>query len=70
MNQTTRAATAEIQAPPKRPVRTSWRLIATAPAPEAPVTRDRRGAQRGMAIILAVGGLFWLGVVATVAMLV
>ena len=37
-------------------------LVQRAPGPEAPDTRTRAGAQRGMIIILVGGGAFWLAV--------
>jgi hypothetical protein len=39
-------------------------LIEPAPGPEAPDTRDKAGAQRGMVIVLIGGGAFWLGIAA------
>jgi len=45
------------------------RLVQVAAGPEAPETRDRAGAQRGMAIILIGGGLFWAGVASLVVYL-
>jgi hypothetical protein len=44
--------------------RSRSKFVQRAPGPEAPETRDRRGAQRGMALLLVGGGLFWLGVAA------
>jgi hypothetical protein len=44
-------------------------FVQHAPGPEAPDTRDKAGAQTGMLIILAGGGLFWVGVAAAVAYL-
>jgi len=34
-------------------------LVQVAPGPELPETRDKAGAQAGMAIALTVGGAFW-----------
>ena len=44
----------------------SWlsRLVQRAPGIEAPDTRDRAGAQRGMLIVLVGAAAFWLGVAA------
>lgn len=43
----------------------SW-LVRPAPGPDAPHERDRAGAQKGMAIALVGGGVFW-GAVAAAA---
>jgi len=42
-----------------------WKLVEDAPEPDLP-TRDRAGAQRGMALLLAGGGLFWGAVAAAI----
>jgi hypothetical protein len=49
--------------------RKGWRLVGDAPAHDIPHARDRRGAQRGMIIVLVAGGLFWAGVAALVLFL-
>jgi hypothetical protein len=41
-------------------------LVRPAPSPEAPDERDRKGAQGGMVLALAGGGLFWAAVGAAV----
>jgi hypothetical protein len=46
-----------------------WRLTADAPEPDLPRPRNRKGARRGMLIILLVGGLFWAAVIAVVLVL-
>jgi|GEM_PF-3151159 len=46
-----------------------WRLVADAPAADAPHPRDRSGARRGMLIVLVVGALFWAAVIALVLVL-
>lgn len=38
------------------------RLVQRAPGPETPDTLDKAGRQGGMALVLIVGGLFWVGV--------
>ena len=48
--------------------RLSW-LVQPAPSPDAPDTRDRGGAQRGMALALAGGAVFWAAVGAAVWLL-
>jgi hypothetical protein len=45
-----------------------WKLVETAPEPDVPLHRDRRGAQRGMALLLVGGGLFWLAVAAALVL--
>ena len=40
------------------------RFAQRAPGREEPDTRDRAGAQRGMILLLAGGGLFWAAVAA------
>jgi hypothetical protein len=58
---------AEPATPPSaRPRRKTWRLVADAPAVDAPDVRDRRGARQGMILLLAGGGLFWAVVAALV----
>ena len=37
-------------------------LVQTAPAQELPDSRDKAGAQAGMALALTVGGVFWAAV--------
>jgi len=37
-------------------------LVQAAPAPELPDSRDKAGAQAGMALALTVGGVFWAAV--------
>jgi hypothetical protein len=39
-------------------------LIQVAPGPELPDTRDKAGAQAGMALALTLGGAFWVLVAA------
>jgi hypothetical protein len=34
-------------------------FVQVAPGPESPDVRDKAGAQRGMALALALGGIFW-----------
>lgn len=46
----------------------SW-LVRPAPGPDLPHARDKAGAQKGMAIALVGGGLFW-GAVAAAAVYV
>jgi hypothetical protein len=50
--------------PPNTPTAqgSGWKLVEDAPTPEAPPTRDRTGAARGMVLILVGGGLFWAAV--------
>lgn len=43
-----------------------WKLVAEAPGAETPAPRDRAGAQRGMALLLLGGGLFWGAVAAAI----
>jgi len=43
-----------------------WKLVEDAPPPDGPRTRDRAGAARGMALLLAGGALFWAAVAAAV----
>ncbi|MCR5879380.1 hypothetical protein [Phenylobacterium sp. J367] len=43
-----------------------WRMVQNAPGPETPDTPDRKGRQKGMAIILGAGATFW-GAVGAVA---
>lgn len=63
-------ATSAAQFPIRRSSRKSlWRFATRAPGPEQPEVRDKAGAQLGMIIILAGGGLFWLGVAAAVVWL-
>lgn len=43
-----------------------WKLVADAPASDPPDARDRAGAQRGMALVLGGGGIFWGAVAAAI----
>jgi hypothetical protein len=43
-----------------------WKLVEDALAPDPPQPRDRAGVQRGMALILMGGGLFWGAVAAAI----
>ena len=43
-----------------------WTLVDDAPASDWPAPRDRAGAQRGMALLIAGGGLFWGAVAAAI----
>jgi hypothetical protein len=52
------AADANLDLRAPRPARTGA-FIQVAPGPELPDTRNKAGAQGGMAIALTVGGLFW-----------
>ena len=45
-----------------------WRLVQVAPGPEAPETRDKVGRQKGMAIALVGGAVFWAAVAGVVAL--
>lgn len=45
-----------------------WRLVQVAPGPEAPETRDKAGRQKGMAIVLVGGAVFWAAVAGVVAL--
>ena len=56
-------------APTGRPRRKGWRLVANAPATDAPEVRDRGGARQGMILLLVGGGLFWAAVAALVLIL-
>jgi len=42
-----------------RPAPRPGRFVQVAPGPELPDVRDKAGAQRGMAIALTLGGIFW-----------
>lgn len=44
----------------------SFHLVARAPGPETPDSRDRAGARKGMIILLAAGVGFWGAVAAVV----
>jgi hypothetical protein len=44
----------------------SW-LVQSAPAPELPEARDRKGAQAGMTLALIGGGVFWAAVIGAAA---
>lgn len=46
----------------------AW-LVQTAPAPEPPDVRDRKGAQAGMSLALIGGGVFWAAVIGAAAYL-
>jgi hypothetical protein len=63
------AAAAANLSPDRAKAHRRSRLVQVAPGPEEPSTRDRVGAQKGMMIMLAGGGLFWLAVAALVALL-
>ena len=43
-----------------------WKLVEDAPSPDLPAPRDRAGAAKGMALLLAGGGLFWAAVAAAI----
>ncbi|WP_334164673.1 hypothetical protein [Phenylobacterium sp.] len=45
-----------------------WRLVQVAPGPEAPETRDKAARQKGMAIALVGGTVFWAAVAGVVAL--
>lgn len=60
---------AAITRAPRAAAARSSRLVQPAPGPEAPDTRDKAGRQGGMALLLVVGGLFWVGVGAAVVYL-
>jgi hypothetical protein len=63
------AAAADELSPDRVKARRRWRFVQRAPGPEEPSMRDRVGAQKGLIIILAGGGLFWLAVAGLVALL-
>jgi len=69
MQQPPEATTAEEFAPRSAKARKRWRLLQRAPGPEAPDVRDKAAAQRGMVILLAAGGAFWLAVAAGLVLL-
>jgi hypothetical protein len=57
----TRAAEADLDLTPERKSRLGG-LVQIAPGPELSDARGKSGAQAGMAIALAAGGVFWAAV--------
>ena len=70
MSQTTDAMTATGPQPDGAPLADAqpggWKLVADAPPSDMPHPRDRRGAARGMVLLLVGGGFFWLAVGAAI----
>ena len=52
------AANTDLGLAAERPARRGA-IVQVAPGPELPDTRDKAGAQAGMAIALTAGGVFW-----------
>jgi hypothetical protein len=57
-DRTNPAVEADLDLRAQRPVRTGA-FVQVAPGPELPDSRNKAGAQAGMAIALTAGGLFW-----------